>query len=157
MFLLFSSKATLKKQMSVRLSVCQPRLGGHVIFSAPNWDIAPIYFVQILLINVHLFCKYFVRLSVGNATKGFATNASFHPCSTTKTRGFVLWYYLHNQVAAPINIKICREGNNKWYYLSKNHKTAEWMGVFPCFFSRLPLDLPPPLFLIIINKTGDVS
>ncbi len=26
-----------------RLSVCQPRLGGNVIFSAPNWDIAPIF------------------------------------------------------------------------------------------------------------------
>ena len=24
-------------------SVCQPRLGGNVIFSAPNWDIAPIF------------------------------------------------------------------------------------------------------------------
>ena len=55
--------------MSVRMSVCQPRLGGNVIFSAPNWDIASIFFVQIPLINEHLFCKYFVRLSVGNATK----------------------------------------------------------------------------------------
>ncbi len=27
------------------------------------------FFVQIPLINGHLFCKYFVRLSVGNATK----------------------------------------------------------------------------------------
>ena len=66
--------------MSIRLSVCQPRLGGNVIFSAPNWDIAPIFFVQIPLINEHLFCKYFVRLSVGNATKGFATYGCFHPC-----------------------------------------------------------------------------
>ncbi len=49
--------------------MCQPRLGGNVIFSAPNWDIAPIFFVQIPLLNEHLFCKYFVRLSVGNATK----------------------------------------------------------------------------------------
>ena len=30
--IIFSSKATLYKQMSV----CQPRLGGNVIFSAPN-------------------------------------------------------------------------------------------------------------------------
>ena len=59
--------------MYVRLSVCQPRFGGNVIFSAPDWDIAPILFVQIPIINEHLFCKYFVRLSVGNATKGFAT------------------------------------------------------------------------------------
>ncbi len=50
-------------------SVCQPRLGGNVIFSAPNWDIAQIL-VQIPFINELLFCKYFVRLSVGNATKG---------------------------------------------------------------------------------------
>ena len=64
----------------VRLSVCQPRLGGNVIFSAPNWDIAPFFYVQIPLINEHLFCKYFVRLSVGNATKGFATYGCFHPC-----------------------------------------------------------------------------
>ncbi len=44
--------------MSVRLSVCQPRLGGNVIFSAPYLDIAPILFVHIPLINEHLFCKY---------------------------------------------------------------------------------------------------
>ncbi len=33
--------------------------------------------MQIPLINEHLFCKYFVRLSVGNATKGFATYGCF--------------------------------------------------------------------------------
>ncbi len=65
--------------MSVRLSVCMyvclyaclSGLGGNVIFV-----------VQIPLINEHLFCKYFVRLSVGNATKGFATATygCFHPC-----------------------------------------------------------------------------
>ena len=36
--------------------------------------------MQIPLIHEHLFCKYFVRLSVGNATKGFATDGCFHPC-----------------------------------------------------------------------------
>ncbi len=66
--------------MSVRLSVCQPRLGGNVIFSAPNWDIAPIFFVQISLINENLYCKYFIRLSVGNARKVFATYGCCHPC-----------------------------------------------------------------------------
>ncbi len=72
--------------MSVRLSVvCQPRLGRNVIFLAPNRDIAPIFFVQIPLINEHLFFKYFVRLSVGNATKGFATYGCFHLCSISKT------------------------------------------------------------------------
>ncbi len=55
--------------MSVHLSVCQPRGGGNVIFSAPNWDITPIFLVQIPFMNEHLFCKYFKRLSVGNATK----------------------------------------------------------------------------------------
>ena len=55
--------------MSVRLSVCQPRLEGNVIFSAPILDIAPIFFVQVPLMNEHIFCKYFVCLSVGNATK----------------------------------------------------------------------------------------
>ena len=64
--------------MSVRLSVCKPR--SNVIFSAPNLDIAPIFFVQIPLINEHLFCKYCVRLSVVNATKGYATYGCFHPC-----------------------------------------------------------------------------
>ncbi len=38
--------------------------------------------MQIPLINEHLFCNYFVRLSVGNATKGFATYGCFHPCIT---------------------------------------------------------------------------
>ncbi len=36
--------------------------------------------MQISLINEHLFCKYFIRLSVGNATKGFATYGCCHPC-----------------------------------------------------------------------------
>ncbi len=58
------------------MSVCQPRLGGNVIFSAPN---RLIFFVQIPLINENLFYKYFVRLSVGNATKGFATYGCFYP------------------------------------------------------------------------------
>ena len=39
--------------------------------------------MQIPLINEHLFCNYFVRLSVGNATKGFATYGCFHPCFIT--------------------------------------------------------------------------
>ncbi len=60
--------------MSVRLYVClSSGLGGNAIFLAPDWDIAPIFVVQIPLINEHLFCKYFVRLFVSNATKGFAT------------------------------------------------------------------------------------
>ncbi len=65
--------------MSVRLSVCQPRLGGNVIFSIPNRDIA-LFFLQIPLINEYLFCKYFVRVSVDNATKGFATYGCLHSC-----------------------------------------------------------------------------
>ena len=36
--------------------------------------------MQIPLINEHLFCKYFVRLSVSNATKGFASYGCFYPC-----------------------------------------------------------------------------
>ena len=74
--------------MSARLYVCLyvckhaylSGLGGNVIFSAPNGDIAPIFFVQIPLISEHIFCKYFVRLPVVNATKGFATYGCFHPC-----------------------------------------------------------------------------
>ncbi len=45
------------------MSVCQPRLVGNVLFSAPNRDIAPI-FVQIPLTNEHLFYKLSVCLSV---------------------------------------------------------------------------------------------
>ena len=64
--------------MPIRLYVCMyvclyvclsVKFKGNVIFSAPNWDIAPFFLVQIPLINEHLFCKYFVRLSVGKATK----------------------------------------------------------------------------------------
>ena len=40
--------------------------------------------MQIPLINEHLFCKYFVRLSVGNARKGFATYGCCHPCFLLK-------------------------------------------------------------------------
>ena len=42
------------------------------------------FFRQIPLINEHLFYKYFVRLSVGNATKGFATYGCCHPCFIIK-------------------------------------------------------------------------
>ncbi len=35
--------------------------------------------MQIPLINEHLFSRYFVRLSVGNATTGFATYGFCHP------------------------------------------------------------------------------
>ncbi len=68
-------------RLSVCMSVCPSGLGENVIFSAPNRDIAPIFLVQIPLMNEHLFCKYFVRLSVSNATKGFATYGCCHPCS----------------------------------------------------------------------------
>ncbi len=46
----------------VCLYVFMSGLGENVIFSAPNWDIARIFFLQIPLINEHLFCKYIVRL-----------------------------------------------------------------------------------------------
>ncbi len=74
--LLYKSKCP-----SFCLSVCMSlRFRGKRNFSAPNWDIAPFFFVQIPLINEHLFCKYFVRLVVRNAIKGFATYGCFHPC-----------------------------------------------------------------------------
>ncbi len=67
------------KYPSIFPYIRQPRLEGNVIFSPPNWDIASI-FVQIPLINEHLFYhQYFVRLFVGNATKGFATYGCCHP------------------------------------------------------------------------------
>ena len=52
------------------------------------------FFVHIPLINENLFCKYFVRLSVGNATKGFATYGCFHPC------------YLYISVSSSIRVEI---------------------------------------------------
>ncbi len=63
--LLYKSKCP-----SVCMYVCLSGLGGKAIFSAPNLDIAPIFFVQIPLINEHPFCKYFVRWSDSLATKG---------------------------------------------------------------------------------------
>ncbi len=46
--LLFSSEATLYIHTNVRrMAVCpSTTLGGNVIFSAPNWDIAPIFCVD---------------------------------------------------------------------------------------------------------------
>ncbi len=73
--LLYKSKCP-----SLCLYVCLSGLGGNVIFSAPNWDIAislKFFCVQIPLVNENLFCKYFVRLSFGTATKGFATYGFF--------------------------------------------------------------------------------
>ncbi len=46
------------------------RLGGNVIFSAPKQDNALIFCVHIALVYKQLFYKYFVRRSVGQATKG---------------------------------------------------------------------------------------
>ena len=42
--------------------------------------------MQIPLINEPLFCKYFVRLSVSKATKGFAVYGFFHPCFSLKIK-----------------------------------------------------------------------
>ncbi len=58
---------------------------GKPDFSRPLIEISLHFFVQIPLINEHLFCKYFVRLSVGNATKGFATYGCFYPCFSAAT------------------------------------------------------------------------
>ncbi len=55
--------------MSVRLYVCLS-VGGNVIFSAPIYYKALIFCVHITLVYEHLFYKYFVRRSVGRATKG---------------------------------------------------------------------------------------
>ncbi len=63
-----------------------------MIFSAPNRDIAPIFCVQIPLINEHLFFKYFVRLYVGDATKGFASYGCFHPCLQIYLEVFFLFF-----------------------------------------------------------------
>ena len=108
--------------MSVILSVCpsvrQHRLEGNVIFSAPNWDIAPIFFVQIPLINEHLFCEYFVRLSVGNAIKGFATYGSFHPCLSDNF--IVLLFYLMQML------------KNYYIFATRGHQCAYFLNIF-CF------------------------
>ncbi len=62
--------------MSVRLYVClYVRFRGKRDFLGPLLRYCSnFFFVQIPLMNGHLFCKYFVRQSVGNATKGFATS-----------------------------------------------------------------------------------
>ena len=78
-------------------SVCPPTtFRGKRDFSAPNWDIAPIFFVQISLLNEHLFCKYFVRLSVGNAAKGFATYGCCHPCYYIIPLKYYIIYFIAN-------------------------------------------------------------
>ncbi len=46
--------------------------------------------MQIPLIKEHLFCKYFVHLSVGNETKGFATYGCCLP-------------YFYNEAALKLN------------------------------------------------------
>ncbi len=56
--------------MYVCLSVCMSGLGGNVIFPAPIYDRALIFCVHIPLVYEQLFYKYFVRRSVGQATKG---------------------------------------------------------------------------------------
>ncbi len=53
--------------MSVRLSV---RFRRKAIFSAPNRERLLIFSVHLPLIYEHLFYKYFVRRSVGQATNG---------------------------------------------------------------------------------------
>ena len=57
--------------MSVRLYVCMSvRFRGNVIFSVPIYDRALIFCVHIPLVVEYLFYKYFVRRSIGQATKG---------------------------------------------------------------------------------------
>ncbi len=65
------------KYPSVRMSTT---FMGKCDFLGPYLRCRSNFFVQIYLMNEHLFCNYFVRLSVGNVTKGFATYGCFHPC-----------------------------------------------------------------------------
>ena len=68
----YSIKANVRP--SVRMSTT---FRGKRDFSRPLIEISLHFFgVKIPLINEHLFCKYFVRLSVGNATKGFNLHSS---------------------------------------------------------------------------------
>ena len=83
MFLIFTfQQRSYSINDNVRLSACLSvrQIQGETRFSRPLIEISSNFFVQIPLINEHLFCKYFVRLSVGNATKGFVTYGCFHPC-----------------------------------------------------------------------------
>ncbi len=76
--------------------------------------------MQIPLINEHLFCKYFVRLSVGNATKGLATYGCFHPCCLDKVRFnlIVLVYLVYpNNEESPQPIKKAVNHVEVWYTL----------------------------------------
>ena len=54
------------RSYSTNTNVCPSGLRGNVIFSAPNEISLQFLFVQIPLINEHLFCKY---LSVGLPVK----------------------------------------------------------------------------------------
>ena len=128
--------------MSVRMSVCmsrQSRLGGNVIFSAPNWDIAPIIFVQIPLINEHIFCNYFFSLSVGNATKGFATYGCCHPCWFKKAKMWIVLmvgkYMKDRQKISTIsqniywNYKFCIPPLLKKRYFKLGYVRSHWKDV----------------------------
>ncbi len=53
-------------------------------------------------INEYLFCKYFARLSVSNATKGFATYGWFHPC----------FYTFSSRISLSLSNKIMQRDKN---------------------------------------------
>ncbi len=141
--------------MSVRLYVCLSDLGGNVIFSAPNWDIAPIFFVQNPLINDHLFWKYFVRLSVGNATKVFATYGCCHPSFFFKhftTYGchhpyfflIILNVTYHNHISRILFYNL---------FKIKNWKPFRLRFILPCIF---PIQLDVHLLVSTISINEDI-
>ncbi len=128
------------------MSVCLSGLRGNTIFSAPNWDIAPIFFVQIPFKNEHLFCKYFVRLSVGNATKGFATYGCFHPCYFTGYNVFEHLIYWRRQWHVSKYQKPLKKDSSTFF--SPNLDINQGWHKKTCFFGRLcklskPKENPP--------------
>ena len=94
--------------MSVSLSTT---IRGKRDFLGPLLRYRSIFSVQFPLINEHLFCKYFVRLSVGNATKGFATYGCFHPCLDIKG-------YLHEVDLTSFETKIFLSKNSLYFHIT---------------------------------------
>ncbi len=79
---------------SVRLYVYLSGLGGNAIFSAPNWDIAPILFVQIpLIMSIYSVNILNVCLSVMLQKALLLMDVCLSICKHVKIIGWTLLLY----------------------------------------------------------------
>ena len=119
-----SGQATKGKNVKIRTT----------IFSVPNWHKSLIFPVHIPLICEHLFYKYFVSWSVGQAKKGRNVKISKHKfLSCYLKKDFFLVRLIWSMIIYSVNISsICLLVKLK--KKRKMSRKVSWFSVFWCLY-----------------------